>query len=449
MKKPNILICGPNKNDNTGLLSEATPAGTIPENTSDADFPEEDGSSGGKPENLIRRVVETPVANFIEANELSAADNEGEFYPSNLTMARYLTDVEAEIRSNRLLPGKDAKIDVIWICTGFDLDFIDENGRDFIRSAAGVPNTLVIANPTIVSNRLEFKKSIDSLVEVAGSRRVVLAPSASSGLNFTTLSSGMHFLLEKTRLMYLDSVDASDKEREACEDAWSEFYSDKLDEWQEALDDSLADCIGQAAGRANFILGKTVNVSLTDLVEEGIDLLGELIDILKGRTDIEDKPGKTALAHTAELKENIELMIYEIAACYGQAATAHDVETVLRHSKASLLPKDAAAITYAAGQVAKAVFEPGTEYSSKEILAIYREAKEEAMLMEFHPYDDEHPFDLPNDNFELNEEDLDDSENESEDSCADSENEPADVHEPEDELPEDCRVDAELNPQDD
>ena len=69
--------------------------------------------------------------------------------------------------------------------------------------------------------------------------------------------------------------------------------------------------------------------------------------------------------------------------------------------------------------------------------------------MEFPPYDDEHPFDLPNDNFELNEEDLDDSENESEDSCADSENEPADVHEPEDELPEDCRVDAELNPQDD
>ena len=450
MKKPNILICGPNQIDNASLLSEATPAGTIPENTPDDDSPEEDGGFDGKPEKLIRRIVETPVANFIEANELSAADNEGDFYPSDLTMDRYLKDVEAELRSNRLPPGKDAKIDVIWICTGYDFDFIDENGRDFIRSAAGVPNTLVIANPTIVSNRVEFKKGIDSLVDVAGRRRVVLAPSACSGMNFSTLSSGMHYLLEKTRLMYLDSVDASDEEREACEDAWSEFFSDKLDEWQEALDDSLSSCIEQAAGRANFILNKTADVSLTDLVEEGIDLLGELVDILKGRTDIEDKPGKTALAHTAELKENIELLIYEIAACYGQAATAHDVETVLRHSKASLLPKDAAAITYAVGQVAKAVFELGTEYSSKDLLVIYREAKEEAMRMEFPPYDDEHPFDHPDSSFELDEKDLDESDAEQEDCDADIENESGDdVHEPADELPEDCRVDDELKPSDD
>ncbi len=449
MKKPNILICGPDQFTNTDLLNEATPAGAIPDNASkDVPVPGEDEAPDGKRKPLVRRVVETPVANFIEANELTSADNEWSF-PRNLSLGDYVKNVESELRTGSNPSDNDAKVDVVWFYMGCDLSPIGEPEKDFIRSAACVPNALIVATPTIVLNRAAFKAEIDALTALAGSRRVVLAPSAGSGNSFIAISSGTRYLVEKTKSMYLDSVDASDEEREAYEDAWAEFYKDKLVEWQEALEDALSDCTEQAAGRANFILNKTADVSLADLVEEGIDLLGELIEILRGNTEVEDKPCKTELAHTAELKDNIELMIYEIAACYGYAATAHDVETVFRHSKASRLPKDAAAITYAVAQVAKAFYEPGTKYSSKDLLAIYREAKEEAMQMEFKPFDDENPYASIDDDFELDEEDLEDAD-EPDDSDMDDVDDPdSDVHEPADELPEDCRVDAGLKPSND
>lgn len=446
--KPNILICGQNRFNNSDLLYAVTHADTISENASEATpVPEEDKDPDGKRMLLIRRVVETPVANFIEANELTAPGEEGEF--PDLPMADYVKNVEAELHASGHLSETDAKLDVIWFCVGSELSFTDESEKDFIRSAAGVPNALIIASPTIILNRSEFKTEIDTLTSLAGSKRVVLAPSVSSGQNFTTGSSGTQYLIEKTKWMYLDSADAPDEEKELFEAVFDDYYGDKLNKWQEERDDSVSECIEQAAGRANFILAKPDNVSLIDLVMEGVDLLGELIEILRGDTDSEDKPGKTALAHTAGLKENIELMIYEIAACYGHAATTHDIELVFRHSKASMLPKDAAAITYAVGQVAKAVYEPGTEYSSKDLLAIYREAKEEAVQTEFRPFDDEDPFANLDDDFELNEEDLEDGD-EPEDSDTDDAADPdSDVHEPADELPDDCRVDAELNPKDD
>ena len=451
--KPSILICGSSRYSIDDLLNEALPEGAIPENEDeDAVSPDaenadagEDDEQNGTPDTLIRRVVETPVANFIEAAELNFFDDE-EVPPENLSMAGYVKDVEAELRAGGCLRDGGAKIDVVWYCPG-EMSFLDESERDFIRSAAGLPGALVVACPGIVSNRAEFKKIIAGLTGVAGKKRVVLAPSASSGMNFTTLSSGMRHLIEKTGQTYLIGTNAPDEAKDAWRSAWNEFFGEKIDQWQEAMDDSLDDCIKQAAGRAVFILGKPADVTLTDLVEEGIDLLGELVGILRGDDVEEDKPGKTALAHTAELKENIELMIYEIAACYGCAANARDVELVLRHSKTSRLPKDAAAITYAVGQVAKAVYDPWSEYDSKELLAIYREAKEEAMEMEFRPFDDDDPLSCFDGDSELDEkdfaEDADASGDETEDADAsddDFADEPADdVHEPADELPEDCR----------
>lgn len=441
--KPNILICGPNKYNNTDLLCAATPEGTIPENTEEdscIQHPEEDADLDGTPKKMVCRFVETPVANFFEANEISDLGEDGAF-PENLSMGDYVKKIETELHSCGYLVA-DAKIDVVWFCANGEVAFMDESEKDFIRSAAGFPNAIIVSSPTIISKRTEFRKAIDALTGLAGSRRVVIAPSMSNGMNFSTLISGVRLLVEKTKWMYLDSVDASEEEKEAYEAAWTEYYGARLAEWQDALDESLTDCIEQAAGRANFILEKPADRTLTELVEEGIDLLSELIGILRGNDDGEDKPSKTALTHTAELKENIEIMIYEIAACYGYAADQHGVELVLRHSKASMLPKDAAAITYAVAQVAKAVYEPGTEYESKDLLRIYREAKEEAELMEFKPYDDANPYAALDDDFELNEEDLDESD-EQEDADGENldDNSADDVHEPADELPEDCRVD--------
>ena len=427
--KPNILICGTNSYTNTDLFSEATPAGTIPEN-SENDADGEASAPDGNPEGLIRRHVETPVARFFEANDITDFGEDGEI-PENLSMADYVKLIEADLRSNGLL-ADDAKINVVWFCAT-ETAFMMESEKDFIRSAAGFPNALIVASPIISSNRAEFRREIDALTGLAGTRRIVLAPNASSGMSFSTLSSGTQYLIEKTKQLYLNGVDASDGEKEAFEAAWTEFYADKLEEWRSFQAESLSDCIGIAAGRANFILGSTKDVSLTDLVEEGIDLIAELVDILRGNDVDEDRPGKTDLAHTAELKTNIELMIYEIAACFGHAANQQSVETILRHSRASRLPKDAAAITYAVGQVAKAFYVPEPEYSSKELLHIYRGAFADAMEMEFRPYDDENPFADSDDDFELNEEDCEDG--------GDSGNEPGDVHEPEDELPDDCKPD--------
>lgn len=438
--KPNILICSSSRINSDDLLCAATPEGTIPESADEDSFapaPEtvetDDEDADEKANRLIHCFIETPVANFIEANELTLFDEDE--IPENLSMSDYVKQVEAELRSHEL--PDDAKIDVVWYCTG-ETAFMDESEKDFIRSAAALPNTLIVASPTIVSNREDFRKEIDALTGLAGQKRIVLAPSASSGLNFISLSSGTWYLVEKTKEMYLDGVAASDKEKKNFEAAWAKFYKEKIDEWQNDLENTLSDCIEQAAGRANFILNRPTDVTLDSLVEEGIDLLCELVNILRGNDEEEDKPGKTDLAHTAELKDNIELMIYEIAACYGRAADKRDVELVLRHSKASRLPKDAAAIAYAVAQVAKAVYEPETEYTSKDLLAIYREAKEDAMEMEFPPFDDDNPLGNPGDDFELNEEDVEDPGHEADD--ADDVGSTNDVHEPEDELPEDCRV---------
>ena len=443
--KPIILICGPSQCTNTDLLCAATPEGTIPENSKEDSCipsPEEDMDSDEKTKDLVRRFVETPVANFFEANEITDLGEDGAF-PENLSMGEYVKKIEAELQSAGHLVD-DAKIDVVWFCANGEVAFMDEAEKDFIRSAAGFPNAIIVSSPTIISKRTEFKKEIDALTGLAGTKRIVIAPSMSNGMNFSTLVSGVRCLVEKTKLMYLDSEDASDEEKEAYEAAWTEFYGARLAEWQDELNESLSCCIEQAAGRANFILGKQADMTLTELVKEGIDLLGELIDILRGNDEEEDRPGKTALAHTAELKDNIEIMIYEIAACYGHAADQHGVDLVLRHSRASRLPKDAAAITYAVAHVAKAVYEPETEYSSKDFLAIYRDAKEEAMLTEFKPYDDDNPFAALESDFELNEEDLEDADETEDAGDTDSDDEIVDdVHEPAEELPEDCRADYE------
>ena len=437
--KPNILICGSSQYANTDLFSAATPAGTIPENSEDV-IPDADA---GDDDGLILRHVETPVARFFEAKDITDLGEDGDF-PENLSMTAYVKMIEADLRSNGLL-AEDAKIDVVWYNIG-ETFLLSESEMDFVRSAAGYPNALIVASPMFPSTRADFKKEIDALAGLAGKRRLVLAPAASSGLNFASLSSGTQYLVGKTEQLYLDSVYAADEEKEAFDAAWTEFYGDKLDEWRKDLEESLSDCIEKAAGRANFILDSPKDLSLTDLVEEGIDLLVELVDILRGEDDgEEDRPGKTDLAHTADLKTNIELMIYEIAACFGRAADPHGVEIVLRHSKASRLPKDAAAVTYAVGQVAKAVYEPETEYSSKDLLRIYRGAMADAMEMEFRPFDDDNPLGKSDDDFEVDEDDLEDEDESVEETDEETDDEMDDsgddVHEPEDELPEDCRPD--------
>lgn len=76
--KPNILICGLNQFDNTDLISCTTSVGTVPEEETDP-IPSNQEESKAKPLALIRRVIETPIANFIEATEFLNDDSEEMF----------------------------------------------------------------------------------------------------------------------------------------------------------------------------------------------------------------------------------------------------------------------------------------------------------------------------------------------------------------------------------
>lgn len=385
--KPNILICGMNQFDITDLISCATPAGTIAED-----------DDSGKTENndaardLVRRVIETPIADFIEATEFFSFDSD-DVYPE--TIGDYAKKVEAELEAKSLLNKKDGKIDVIWYCTGGEPDIMEESEEDFIRSAAGIPNALIVACPTIITSRAEFKESIDNLASIAGRKRIVLAPSVGLGDVSMSVSAGTLYLVEKTKQLYLDQAVVSDDEKKAYVTAWTDFYSQMLNDWKEEREESVTTCIEQAAGRALFILEKKEDVKLSDLIEEGVSLLGKLVNILQDKDEEENsKTGQTEVVSSAALTNNIVSLIYEIAACHGVAATKPDVELILYHSDASDLPEDAAAITYAVGMVAKACFEPDIEYSSEELKAIFRTSREDGKKKKFKPFDDDNPFDF-------------------------------------------------------
>ena len=395
--KPNILISGLSQFDIADLISYTTSAGTIPEEETDPIPSSQENKetcqeeSKDKPLALIRRVIETPVANFIEATEFLNDDSEEMFCEP---MGDYKKRVEAELSSRSLLNAKDGKIDVIWYCTGGEPAFMVEEELDFIRSAAGIPSALIVASPTIVSTRTEFKEAIDFLTSVAGRKRIVLAPSVGTGVISTTVSSGTMYLVEKTKQLYLDRVVASDEEKEAYKAAWTDYYGQMLKDWHNEQEEWVSICIEQAAGRALFILGKEEDVSLTDLIAEGVSLFGQLIDIIKDDDEEEpDKPEQSEVVHTAALMNNIVSLIYEIAACYGVAATQSDVELILGHSDVSDLPQDAAAITYAVGMVAKACFVPDIEYGSDALKSVFFDSKIEGKQKDFKPFDDDNPFD--------------------------------------------------------
>ena len=121
--KPNILICGPNQYENSDLLRAATPENT--EEDSCIQHPEEDTTSDEKPKKLLRRFIETPIANFFEVNEITDLGEDGAF-PEKLSMGDYVKKIEVELHSSGDL-ADDAKIDVVWFCTNGEVSFLDES----------------------------------------------------------------------------------------------------------------------------------------------------------------------------------------------------------------------------------------------------------------------------------------------------------------------------------
>ena len=384
--KPNILICG--LYGISDILRDALPEDFILESEND-DAVTKDVED--QETNMVNRIVETPVANFIEANEICRFYPEG--FPAGLSMGDYVKIIEAELESRKLLNGTEKKIDFVWYSFSGCSECRDDYEEDFVRSAACLPNVLILANGFSGMSRSDCKPDIDAMTMLAGIRRCVL-PQNSSGTFIQLIPSGDRALIEKTRELYLDSVNASAKEENAYNAAWKKFFGKQIKQWKKKEEEDVDRCIRQAVGQAKFILSKPVNMRLDDLVEEGVSLQSDLVEILKGG-EPEDRIGIRKLAHVSELQDNLETMIYEIAACYGLPTDKSSMKWILKMSKAVDLPKKPLAVTYAVGKVARAVFIPDIkykDYKDEDFRRIAREARVEARQMTFPLFEYEKPY---------------------------------------------------------
>jgi hypothetical protein len=383
--KPNILVCGTSQFHIAEQINDANPFDCFPYDADDE--PEEEPRAGS----LVRRIVETPVASFIEANALIPVFEKGDGRPCCGEMSDYVKEIEAELGSSGLLSGSDAKIDVIWYCLGDKIDFADEDELDFIRSASDVPRAIIIADPGF-SSRSMFKETMDYLAGLAGHRLIlnciVVQPDA-------LVLSGARRLLECTKNMCLARPALSKDERAAYESAWSEYYADVLDELQEGHEDDLCHVLQCGAERAQAILKRNETANLGNAIGECVSIAANLLKVVKGEANSEVMRNKSHAdvdkwdhQRTNELKFNIVCEVYEVAASFGRIVPRHVVRELLRLIPGDF-PKDAAAVTYAIGRVAEVLSGDYFWYADAESMkAVFDEAKAEAMQMDFEPFDD-------------------------------------------------------------
>ena len=392
--KVNILVAGSCQDSMSAIVEENTlvcdlpPVGSFRILPSEDEFFEiESASAGG----LIRRIVETPVASFIEASALVPVFEQGDGRPCCGEMSDYLKEVEAELRSSGVLPDGAAKIDVVWYCLGDRIDFTDEDEQDFIWSVAGVPRVIIVADPGF-SSRSMFKETMDFLAGLAGHRLilncVVVQPDA-------LVLSGARRLLETTKNLCLCNPDWSKAEKSAFEAAWTEYYADLLEELQEVHGDDVSHVLQCAAERAQAILKRNETAELGNMIGECVSIVANLFKVVKGEADTEVMRNKSHAdvdkwdhQRTNELKFNIVCEVYEVAACFGRIVPRHVVRKLLRLIPDDF-PKNAVAVTYAVGYVAAVLAEDYFWYAEAEtVKTTFDEAKAEAMQMEFEPFDD-------------------------------------------------------------
>ena len=378
--KPDILVCGPGMFDNEYLVECISKPGSGQDG--DSGWTEEEDS----PNKLIRRTIDLGFAGIIQAKTVFGSDPELELPPGK-TMKDFVRDIErerhgVEIEDDSELDWSD-RIDAVWYVTNGDCESFGEQEREFIRSVMELPDAMLVVNLscTVVS-REHLIAAIDGLTDIIDPGRIVLVDSGYYG---QTIDSRWR-LIETVKRNYPKSgVFASDEEKQSFESAWTEYFVELLGKWHERSEKNVDRCIRHAAGRAQFIMEQEEEASWSDLLEEGRSLLEELFDLVKGDTDKirDDAESKKDVSHTAELLNNISIMIYELGGCCGHVAVKSDVTAILRACHASDLPEDAAAITYAVGMAAKAYFESGRKILREKLSAVFAESKEEGLRIPF------------------------------------------------------------------
>lgn len=386
--KPDILVCGPGRFDCEYLVECVSKPGDVQE---DEGLPPEDGA----PDNtLIYKTVDCEFADIVETKTIFGSDPELKV-PRGKTMKKFVRDVERErssieVEDDSELSWSD-RIDAVWYVTNGDVKSMGKQEREFIRSLMALPNAMLVVNLscTVVS-RDRLVDAIDGLTELIDPERIVLVDCEYYGL---TIDSRWK-LIETTKRKFMESnVFTSDEEKQYLEDAWAEYFGDLPETWHARSERNAERCIRHAAGRARFIVEQKDDVSFSDLLEEGRSLLKDLFSLVTGGSGKSgDEPElKKDVSHTAELLCNITIMIYELGGCHGWAAVKDDVTAILTACRASDLPEDAAAITYAVGMVAKAYFESGKTLPREELKGIFAKAKAEGLQLDFVPMHEDDP----------------------------------------------------------
>ena len=376
MLKPNILVCGPAISSNQFLISRVVKPGSY----------QDDGIyriENKTPEEMVFKATEFPFANIIETKNIFGPEPDIEL-PPGTTMKEFVEDVEREIRNRRLLSNADGRIDAVWYVTNGDRDSFTEQEREFIHSAMELPNaTLVGSIGCSVITREDLVATVDALTDIIAPDRIVLVDSGYYGQEI----DAKWRLIESTKQKFVESgVLDSEEEKQEYEAVWTEYYEPFLQSNRARSEKSIEKCIEHAAGRASYIVEEEDSEYVAGLIQEGCALLKDIFRRLKGKSDL-----KKDVTHTAELLDNIIVMIYELAGCCGTVAVKDDVNAILRGNQVSDLPDDAAAITYAVGMAAKAYFESGRTIPRQEIKDIFANAKEEGLDQFFIPMCEDDP----------------------------------------------------------
>lgn len=329
--KPIILVAGTDQSL-VGLLF-----GELSELEKEPD-PTEESFDDVENRPLVRRIVEAPMAVFVEAQEF-----DGSFY-SCLTMADYIADVESDVMES----GFPGNIDAVFFQAGFIHFSTDPELLNFLRSAAPLDNVLVACYVDYPNSR-KASETASFLKGLAGTRAVCDAAAFPEGL----LVSTPRRLVEEAKPL-MEGLFATDRERAAFASAWDGFFSGKFEVWRKLQETECTIAIEHARRRAQEI----VDGQETSLGEDIAEAAGYIVDLFRAANDkkdtavVRDKAksdkAKRQLAFESELKDNIAFMIHAVAACYGRVIPPHEVEDYLSVVPRDL-PKNAAAVTYAVG----------------------------------------------------------------------------------------------------
>lgn len=287
---------------------------------------------------LVRRIVEAPMAVFVEAQEFDDS-----FY-SGLTMEEYVADVESEVMENGIL----GSIDAVFFQAGFINSSTDPEMLNFLRSAVQFDNVLIVCNTDFPNSR-KASETVSFLMGLAGMRGVCDSAAFPQGL----LISTPRRLVEEAKTL-AEGLFATEGERAAFASAWDDFFSGKIEDWRKLQETECAIAIEHARARAQEI----VDEQETSLGEDIAEATGYIVDLFRAVNDkkdtavVRDKAksdkAKRQSALEFELKDNIIFLIHAVAACYGRFIPPHEVEEYLSVVPGDF-PKNAAAVTYAVG----------------------------------------------------------------------------------------------------